>query len=130
MQVMIQAPQLQSETAPNWMDVSRVACGYGMTGKVQLTPTVWLCCVYLAAHDEERIDPSREALRLDKLLRDAASAWSNHTRSGGSRTGQCVFRYNPAKPMDESSDTPSFSLSVSVQANGEAEWATHIALDD
>lgn len=130
MHVIEQASHTQTVATPSWMDVSRVACGYGMSGKVHLAPTVWLCCVYFAPNDEERIDPSREALRLDKLLRDTAGAWSKHTRAVGSRAGRCSFRYNPSRPLDESSRSPSFNLSVSVQLNEKAEWATRIELDN
>lgn len=124
-------PRIESPEASGWIDVSRVACGYGMPGKVRLAPSVWLCCVYFAARDEDRIDPRREAFRLDALLRDAATAWSQHTRTVGSRAGQCIFRFNPGRPLDDNDSGPvSFNLAVTVRADDKTGWATQIELDN
>lgn len=116
--------------ATGWVDVSRVACGYGMPGRVELEPSVWLCCVYFAAQDEDRIDPAKEAFRLDSLLRDAATAWARHTQEAGSRAGQCHFRFKSGTPLDDSAGSPvSFNLSVTVEADDKADWATRIEME-
>ena len=130
MQTIHTQPGPETPTASGWIDVSRVACGYGMPGHVKLASSVWLCCVYFASRDQERIDPSREALRLDSLLRDAATAWSKHARSDGSRSGQCIFRFNPGRPLDDYEGSPvSFNLSVTVQSDDKQDWETQIELD-
>ena len=120
----------QPSHATGWIDVSRVACGYGMPGRVELAPSVWLCCVYFAAQDKDRIDPAKEAFRLDTLLRDAATAWARHTQVTGSRPGQCHFSFKTGTPLDHTAGSPvSFSLSVTVEADDEADWATRIEMD-
>ena len=120
----------QPSHATGWVDVSRVACGYGMPGRVGLAPSVWLCCVYFAAQDKDRIDPAKEAFRLDTLLRDAATAWARHAQATGSRPGQCHFSYKTGTPLDHTAGSPvSFNLSVTVEADDEADWATRIEMD-
>lgn len=116
--------------ATGWIDVSRVACGYGMPGRVELAPSVWLCCVYFAAQDQDRIDPVKEALRLDTLLRNAATAWARHAQQSGSRPGQCHFSFKTGMSPDQSAGSPvSFNLSVTVEADDQADWATRIEMD-
>jgi hypothetical protein len=102
-----------------------------MPGRVRLAPSVWLCCVYFAAQENDRIDPAREAFRLDKLVRDAATAWARHTRAAGSRAGQCIFRFNLGRPFEDPDAAPlRFDLSVTVQRDDTADYATRIELDN
>ena len=130
MNVAEQRPQTETPVATGWMDVSRLACGYGMPGRVRLAPSVWLCCVYFAARENDRIDAEEEAFRLDTLLRDAATAWAQHSRSVGTRAGHCIFSFNPGRPLDNPGASPvRINLSVTVQASDSADWATRIELD-
>ncbi len=130
MDVTEQSPTTEAPATTGWIDVSRVACGYGMPGPVKLAPTVWLCCVYFAARQNDSTDAAEDAFRLDALLRNAATAWAQHTRATGSRPGQFCFDFNPGKPPGGSGgSTVSFNLSVTVEANNTAQWATWIEMD-
>lgn len=131
MKVAEEASRTETPTATGCVDVSRLGCGYGMPGRVTLAPSVWLCCVYFAAQENDHIDPVTEAFRLDTLLRDAATAWAEHSRAANSRAGKCIFSFNPGRPMDDPhASPPHFNLSVTVQANDAADWATRIELEN
>ena len=79
---------------------------------------------------QTRDDAAGEAFQLDTLLRDAAMAWAKHARASGSRAGQYRFVFKPgAPPHDADPAKLSFNLSVTVEADDSADWATRIELD-
>ncbi|MGH8630423.1 MAG: hypothetical protein ACREU7_06620 [Burkholderiales bacterium] len=101
-----------------WIEIQDDAPSHGLPGRVFLSPSVWLCCVYHDARDRERIDTVGEALRLRKLLAAALRAWRGHAGAAGRDARGCVFRYLPGArhlPGDTSGDAASgFLLRVSA----------------
>lgn len=84
-------------SAPRWIDAGEQFSAYSLPGRIQLSPSVWLCCVYLAPRVAERVDANRESVRLDALLCAAADAWKQHRRTPDNDS--CVFAFQPDAPV-------------------------------
>ena len=86
------APGLET-TAHSWMDAGQRFGADGLPGRIQLSPSVWLCCVYLSPRVAERVDAICESIRLDALLRATIDAWQRHQRAPGASS--FVFSFQP-----------------------------------
>lgn len=80
------------------MDAGPQFSADGLPGRIQLSPSVWLCCVYLSPRVAERVDANCESIRFDALLRATTDAWQRYQRAPGASS--CVFPFQPGA-LDE-----------------------------
>jgi hypothetical protein len=117
----------------SWLDVSPEATQAGLSGQLLLCPAVWLICVYNSESNADRIDSSREKLRLQRLLRATSAAWQAKLRVAGKRRRSCVFSYEPIAhtPSRQTAGTPpvlGIRLELTTRGNDEGNWITTITL--
>jgi len=82
---------------------------------VFLSPSVWLCCVYHDARDQERIDTAGEASRLHKLL--ALRHAPGGTMAAQPHTLHASFAISPVPgvcPATSAETSPALFCSASV----------------
>lgn len=119
----------------SWLDVSPEAAGAGLSGQVLLCSAVWLICVYSSASNADRIDSSREIVRLQKLLRATAAAWQAKLRVAGQARRSCHFTYEPGSgtPSSRNAKVPQLlgvRLELVTRCNDNGKRTTTISLAD